>query len=33
MNGIPAPDYYDTPMHINHKNPTKTNIGKRILKK
>lgn len=27
MNGIPAPDQYDAPMHINQKNPTKTNRG------
>jgi hypothetical protein len=32
MNGIPAPGYYDAPMHINQKNPTKTNTGKSVLK-
>jgi hypothetical protein len=33
MQSIPAPDFYDVPMHINQKNPTKTNTGKSILKR
>jgi hypothetical protein len=33
MNGIPTPHYYNAPMHINQKNPTKAKKDTSILKK